>query len=348
VSLQSRAEVRKLARLLGVAEGSLGFLQSLPAEDVRALREQATDVIFDDDRELLQRIASASRLLPAAIVAAIGQRVFGALPCARVTAHLDPERAVEIACRMPAAFLAEVAIDLDPRRASNVLARLPAQRVVEVAGELVGRGEYVTMGRFVGHMPDDTTLAVARTLDPGTLLRVAFVTEEKERLDSVLVRLGSEHRRGMLRAAAAEGLWPEVLDLLEHLDDERRAELAEMAASLEPAALEGLVAAAGEYGLWEALLPLAGLLPPQARREAALALAALKDRPLAAALRDVDERGLWRELLAVASELDDEALERFARALSRLAAARRARAAEAAQALELDDRLAVVVEAARV
>ncbi|MFD9338978.1 hypothetical protein ACFWBF_32000 [Streptomyces sp. NPDC060028] len=39
----SRAELEKVARLLGVEGADLGFLDGLPSADVRAFREQVTD-----------------------------------------------------------------------------------------------------------------------------------------------------------------------------------------------------------------------------------------------------------------------------------------------------------------
>jgi hypothetical protein len=88
---------------------------------VRRLRERATDRLFDADGHALQRIAAASKLLPAAVAAAIGQRAFGPLLCARIAGRLDPGRGVDLAARLPAEFLADVAVELDPRRAGEII-----------------------------------------------------------------------------------------------------------------------------------------------------------------------------------------------------------------------------------
>ena len=42
------------------------------------------------------------------------------------------------------------------------------------------------MGRFVGHLNDDAIVAAVQEMDDGQLLRVAFVLEEKERLDRLV------------------------------------------------------------------------------------------------------------------------------------------------------------------
>ena len=148
--LAVRAEIIKLARLLRVDPSELGYLDQVPEEAVRELREQVTDALFAANSAALSRLAAASKLLPIRVVATIGQRAFGPILAARITALLDPGRAVEMAETMPIAFLADIAVELDPRRASAVIARIPPAQIAAVTKELVARGEYVTMGRFVG------------------------------------------------------------------------------------------------------------------------------------------------------------------------------------------------------
>ena len=68
----------------------------MPAPKLRDYREAATDLLYDDESELLARTADASRLLPARTLAAIGEGALGPLICARLTSLLDPRRAAEI------------------------------------------------------------------------------------------------------------------------------------------------------------------------------------------------------------------------------------------------------------
>ncbi len=72
-----RAEVLKLARLLQRDPESLSYLEQLPLDDLRELREQTTDVLFSANQKTLVRLAGASKLLPAGIIAAISQHAFG-------------------------------------------------------------------------------------------------------------------------------------------------------------------------------------------------------------------------------------------------------------------------------
>ena len=189
--LRSRAEVIKLARLLRREPEQLGYLERLEPEDIRELRDQVTDMLFDAHDETLQRLASASRLLPVGLVALISEHAFGPTLSAKVAALLDPGRAVEVAGRLPPKFLADIASEIDPRRTSELIAKIPGAQIVEVTAELTRRGEYVTMGRFVGHLNDEALRASVGTLDDATLLRTAFVLEDRDRLDALGIELRS-------------------------------------------------------------------------------------------------------------------------------------------------------------
>lgn len=177
-SSESQAEVLKLARLLGREPDQLSYLEHVPPADLRVLREQITETLFTAHEATLRRLAAASRLLPAGLVASLGQATFGAMLSARIAGLLDADRAVEVAAKMPTEFLADVAIELDPRRASAVIAGIPPRRIHEITAELARRGEYVTMGRFVGHLADAALQAALEALDDEALSKTMFVIEE--------------------------------------------------------------------------------------------------------------------------------------------------------------------------
>ena len=210
----TRAELMKLGRLLDVEVDELDYLRDISAEQLRALREQVTEVIFDSGGSALGRLAAASRLLPTSAIAAIAEHAFGPVLAARIAGLLDPGRAADVAAKLPTPFLAEVAVHLDPRRAVGVLARIPAERIAEVARELIAAQEHVTLGRFVGHLPDEATTLAVRAMDDMTVLLVAFVLEERNGVDRVLALMDGQRVDGLLDAAIGTELWPEVLELL--------------------------------------------------------------------------------------------------------------------------------------
>lgn len=214
-NLELRAEILKLARLLGLAPEECGYLDALPASEVSRLRDQVTELLFDSHLGTLKRLAAASRLLPVALVAQMGEKAFGPLLSARITGLLDPDKAVDVAARLPDGFLADVAVELDPRRASQVIARIPPERIGAISAELVARREYVTMGRFVGHLPDESIRAALDASDPSDTLQVALVLENKERLGDLVELLGPERLEEMLAAADRAGLGAEAGELLQ-------------------------------------------------------------------------------------------------------------------------------------
>jgi muconolactone delta-isomerase len=214
-SIEIRAEILKLARLLGRPPDELAYLEAVGVGVLQALREQVTETLFDSHMGALSRMASASRILPVGVVAQMGEKVFGPLLSARITGLLDPDRAVEVAARLPDGFLADVAVELDPRRASQVIARIPADRIAAITRELLARGEYVTMGRFVGHLPDASLRAAVDVSGPDDLLQVALVLENKDRLGDLLDMLGPERTERILEAADRADLGPEARTILE-------------------------------------------------------------------------------------------------------------------------------------
>ncbi len=345
-TLEARAEILKLSRLLGREAEELTYLYEMPSAEIRLLREQVTDVLFTAHGPALSRLATASRLLPVALVATLGEQVFGPVLSARVAGLLDPDRAVDMASRLPIGFLADVAIELDPRRASEVIGRIPPEQIGAISRELIGREEYVTMGRFVGHLGNDAIVSAVGVMDDTALLRVAFVLESKDSLKELVGVLGSERLDGIIEAAANANLWPEVLDLLGHLTLAQRGELVERAAAWDDGStLGGLLAAAHSQNMWAELLPLVTLLPDAGRERVAGLVSSLEldDDAVQEIASAVVEHDLWGPVLIIADSLQDADLARVAERLADPVAAmepvEREVIAERARAAGLIDRL---------
>jgi hypothetical protein len=305
--LGARAELLKLARLLRREPDALQYLEQIPAEDLRRLREQVTELLFTANGQALSRLAAASKLLPIRVVATIGERAFGPVLAARISGLLDPARAAEMADTMPIEFLADTAAELDPRRASDVIARIPPDRIALVTRELIRREEYVTMGRFVGHLPDAAVRAAFGELDDEALLRVAFVLESKETLDHLVSLLPQSRRESIVEEAAREQMWLEVLDLLIHLGETNRQAFMQLGALNHDGVVEAIFIAAVENDLWIELLPFVPELPTDGQERLAQAAAKLEpaqrdafvDRMRAAGMKEQLER--FEQVLAAKS-----------------------------------------------
>lgn len=303
--LEISAEILKLARLIDVEPSRLGFLESVPPEELRELREGVTSVIFDAGAQSLKRVAAGAKLLPSALVATIAQKSFGALLCARAAGAVDPAKAIDVARRLPADFLADVTIQLDPRRVADIISRVPKELVVPVAAELGKREEHVTMGRFLAYVPDHAVVAAMTALSDEAMLRTAFVLEHKDRLDHALGLLPPERLPGIISAASQLSLWPEALDLLEHLSDVRRGPVADVVAEQSPEAIESLVAAVSAAGIWENLLPVVGVMSEAHRFQLAAVPAFHQPQVLGEILAAAADSGLWVDLVPLLRALPD-------------------------------------------
>lgn len=212
----------KLARTLGRGMDELAFVDALHATELHALREVISARMFDDARPVLSRVATGSKLLPVSLVARVGEKVFGAMLCARIAGLLSPHHALEIALRMPDAFLAQVSAMIDPRSAGEVVAAIPAPRIVAVAQVLVGARDFVTMARFVDYLSAPTIKAVIDSIsDELDLLHVAAYVESRAKLAELVGQLTEERVHAMLRAlrtADAEAI-RNALAVGEMLDD---------------------------------------------------------------------------------------------------------------------------------
>ncbi len=343
--LELRAEIAKLARLLGVGPDQLAYLDKVSPDGVRRFREQVTDSLFDRDQARLGRLAAGSRVMPAQLSATIAQRTLGPVLCARLTGLVEPAKAVAIAGHLDAPFLTDVTVELDPRRAKDVIARIPAELVGMVARELAARGEVVAMGRFVGYLGDDAVRAAMAGIDDVVLLQTAFVMEGKERLDHILSLLPTERLRSITTAAEQHGLWEETLDLLTHLGPERVEQIVD---DIDPADLHGLADAVRRDGLWPPLLATAErLTPDQLDRIAERLLGQGLEDELPGLIAAIEASDRWDTGLRMLAGLPPEAKARLAPVASTLNGDERRRALEQAESRGLLDELGPIGEALR-
>ena len=225
------AEILKLARVLAVEPEDLACLRHLDVHTVRELREQVRGAMAEADRQTLQRVAVATRMLPVKLAAAMAERGFGPRLAARLTTVLEPERAVDIATRLPTAFLADLVGELDPRHTRSLIAKFPPDHIARVAKELAEREEYVTMGALLGPLPARALRAVLEVVDDEALLHAAYVGECKDSIGELLMLLPRARLASIMRTATEDPeLHPEALDVLSHVSGRQRDEVAEIAA----------------------------------------------------------------------------------------------------------------------
>jgi hypothetical protein len=268
-AIRRDVEIGRLARVLDEDPERLAYLRQLSCEEVVALREAVAASLHDASAGALGPVAAAARVLPVALTAAIGERAFGPLLCARLAGLLELGRAVDVATRLPAAFLAEVAGELDPRRAADLVAQLSPQLIAEVTRELAAREDWYAMGRFVGRLEPEALSASMAVLDDRALLEVAFVIEERRQLPRLIAALDLSRLRRVIACAAADGLWPATLELIGDLRAPQRRRVAAAAVDLPDDALPGLVDAVVAESMWDRLTLVVELEPDLRDRLAA-------------------------------------------------------------------------------
>jgi hypothetical protein len=306
MTLEGHAEVLKLALLLGVEPERFAYLEQLDPDDVRALRERGTVRLYEGDRRL-GRVALAARIPPVPMTAWIAQHLFGPLLCARVAGLLDIGRAVGIAKRLPPEFVADLAMELDPRRARDLIFALPPALIGKVADVLTRRGEWIVMGRFVGHMTDASLQAAFEVIPDVGLLRISYFVEEKDQLDHVVRLLDTERLSGAIRSASEEDLWPQGLDLLTRVSPELAGWLADLASDEEDYVLDGMVAAAQRDALWDIVLPVTQQMSEEGLARFATLPALHAPEVIAAVIDAAYAADLLTDLLPLAALMPPEA-----------------------------------------
>ncbi|WP_405494714.1 hypothetical protein [Nocardia sp. NBC_00511] len=302
------AETTKLARLLGLTDPTeLDFLIDLPPEAIRQYRERVTDRLYDRDAKRLKGVAAAVKLVPTAISAKVAERAFGPVLCAAVASTVDANRAIDIAKALPAEFLAACAVQLDPRRTAAIIAAVPPKMVTDVARELLSQRDHITMGRFVHVVPEPSLRAAAPVMSDSDLLRIAFLLEDKTAIDNVL-HIVADRVPGVIRAAAAQDMWAEGIDLLDSIAPHNRAWIGDTTAGLGDDTLDALITAVARLDAWATLLPITSAMSNDSLTTFAQRPAVHDETVLAAIMDTALDHGHWTNLLPLAAHLPEPQL----------------------------------------
>lgn len=316
-TLEIRAEIIKLARVLALQPQQLEFLNHTPAQDIRHLREVTHEYFFNRGRTLFQRLAATTKLVPGKLTAYIGQKVFAPVFIARIAGEMPAERAVDIAQRMEIPFLADVTLELDPRRVGDIIRQMPVQIIRDVALELIRRGEFITMGLFVGYLTEAAIRQVmAAITDEEHLLRVGLFIEAKEQIPKLMRLVPDERFPRFLKLAQDESknLWAEALSLMAYADHGMMRKLGDMMADEGDAALTRLLQRSHEQDLWGSILPVIAQMSP-AKQSRLVHLDALADPEVLKSLfRTAEEDNLWRLMLPLVAGMTEGEMADTARA----------------------------------
>jgi hypothetical protein len=218
-SMETRAELLKLARVMSIDPNELAFLEGGDPEELRELRASIADRLLAVDREHFERIVALGRHLPDRVAAGLTQHALGAQLSGRAASLLTADELADFADRLPADFVADVAAVMDLRSVGSLLDQIDQAKVVEVTRVLAERQDWVTMGAFGGRIRRDALIQVIDMLDGEALARVGFLLENRSRLDEIQGLLDDEKLRELLIAAGECDLIPETIYLVDALSN---------------------------------------------------------------------------------------------------------------------------------
>ena len=318
--LATRAELVKLARALGTTEDEVAFAADLPPATIRLVRERVVATLYDEHRAAFQRVAAITRLLPTAVNVRITLRAFPPLLAARVAGEMAPERAAELANRMPVEYLAEACVHLDPRRAAPLVHRVQGDRVLAVVMELIEREEFITLGRLLDTATEPLIHDVAATVPTEALLRIGVYAESDTQLTRAVALLPPARLRAVVHDALAGPLELRSagLALVGRLtDDALRGRLAEHATEADDETLTALLHTAIDDGTVADLLLAVASTSERAQRRVLTLPALTEPHTIGHLVRAVEKHNLWQRMAPTLALMDGELRQRFTAATDR-------------------------------
>lgn len=250
----SRAEVLRIANLIGVDGEDIGFLARLSPEALYEFRMKLIDVYFEEN-PALQRFAKLAGVVPSAVIAKMTVDAIGPILAARIVGQVDTRTAVSVLKRVPIDFLCDTAVQTDPRRIKPMFKESPYEISCAIADELVRRKEYVAIGQLITYVEDAVMNHALGNANEVDILYSSFMVEDKVKLGHGVAMLSDDRITAIIHTAAAEGMWLEALDLMSHLEIDEFRRVVSQAMELDRETLTELLNFAHENDLWYIAIP---------------------------------------------------------------------------------------------
>lgn len=304
--IERSTALAKLARVLEVAPTELALVADLPVAELRALRDQVSDHLAEAHRARLATVVAASKLVPTALAATIGERWFGPVLCAHLVGLVEPVRGGQFAKHLSVGFMADITARTDPRVVGELVDHLSLATMQGIALELLARGDHLTLSHFVGHLPAPVVGSILEAIDDdAAVVRIARFVDDLDHLDPVVALLPDDRILRLVAAVADEDLWPEALHLFGALGDEQILRVAttivRQDATAVAAALEGI----DRHDLWDRGLALIEHLHPVDLVTVADVLLVLDDAVVDRTVAAIEALDAWPLLVRVGLVADD-------------------------------------------
>lgn len=219
--LAHRAEIQRLARVLGVDPSELNFLREAPVESLTELRHGVQDRLLERSRDEFERAVALADKIPRGLAATLAQKAMGPVLGGRAASLLSPKLTAELAARLPASFLADVSGHVDLRHVGPLIGGIPTDTMAATGKVLRQREEWIVLSAFVGYVPEQKLRILLDVFDGEALLKSGFVIEDVSRLDAVIAMLTDTRLDELLTAAYDHDLWVEAVGIADFLGEEQ-------------------------------------------------------------------------------------------------------------------------------
>lgn len=195
-------DLQLIAHRLNLPTTALAKLDTLPATQLEKLRQQVEHRLSQTGRGTYQKLAGASKILPAGINAKVAERVFGPAMTAGMAGLLEPKSAAKIASKLSPNFIADLVPHLMGNAYIDIMALLPNALIQQVVNILDQRSEALMLATLVDGLPPPTTAQLVQQISDSTLQKVLPLCRKPETIANALACLPPAVRAQQLARVA--------------------------------------------------------------------------------------------------------------------------------------------------
>lgn len=314
--LLQESALEKLAHLLKKNRQELGFLENLSPTHLTHLYHFVAERLQLDPSPFWERLAKVAAFIPNFINARIAEDILGPHITANLTYHIPIKDALAISRHFSVRFMAEVAEELVPAKAKELLQAFPIEDTKKITQELLRQEKYYTMGTFVDVLPISTLLEVAKEItDEAKLLQIAVYSLNKAHLAEVLKGFNDDRLLRLVQQAENLQLWPQILGVVSHFDENMRKRIANLVNQFSEAELLSMLKTACALEIAEDLVVITKYLSDLQKKRLAQLIPQLNDAELVKFISAAHNQNEALQILQIAVYLDPTERERIGKIL---------------------------------
>jgi hypothetical protein len=320
--LVTRAQMILLARLLRVPVERIAYLEALGTDNLVALRERMSDIVFDENAETFRRISALVPVVPMSIMIPLAQKVVSPEMSGRSAGAISvahPKKAVGAMSLLKPEYAASAMPYLDPRAVVQVAHLAPLEPIAAIAREVLRRKDYISAGLFVEAATPEIIRAVLDGVDDDEALMRSGSYVHSGKIISDILRVMIEispPRISRLVTTTTQGepdLQLAVLSVLSRIDHDLMETMGDVLFSEStPQDIESLTKNVVSEGAAAELLKFADHLSTTARETLAANPVTEDEEVLKGLVQAATERDeLWPPLLRILAKHDPDVQTRL-------------------------------------